>query len=383
MPVAAPSGPLSLAARLAARLAVLVLAAAVSSACVMTDYGEITPPLDKSPGLLGCESGAFFDVTLLTIVPETRRMHYTATDPTTGLGGCFGDRPVPTLDRVSQQDAMDWNFCLAAWTEATEAFLGPDLWALAGVKDLPDGTTRLTTLFAPDAPGYTCVGAGIDSSGPEGTVVGDGYTEPPAAGPRIPGLAPAVIAIDRDPTSCQFCENIAALHPRNFGSDFSYYCLNTRLPENRLHLVPACRRDGPWGVRGDGALSFELAGVAWEGRVAVTDEGRVRVELLSADAGQATYHAGTPIALEMQPSRGGLRFVVDPPPDELAALARFALEAGLADRSLTVPTSVPEIGLGLPGGHLWIPSGLLERLASARRVPQLLDDHEVGPRPRR
>lgn len=341
-------------------LALAVLAAS-GCGCVVTDYGAIDPSLNKTTGVTGCLSGDVFNTTVQTIVPQTQGMLYTMTDPS-GAAVCIGDQPVPTTRRVTRQDAMDWNFCLAAFAQIsqTQIFGGPGdgTWIHAGISDLQDGTVRINNFRAPGVYGSSCVFDGTDPGGPESTVVGEGWSEA-GAPPRLPRLRPEVIALDRNPGGgCEYCANVMAMTPQSVTDGLtSYYCLNDRVTENRVRFTPSCRRDGPALLSGQPFVTT-VADVQFTLRARLDADGAVSAELLGLEHAGLSYQAARPVAFRLDPESRWRSLEVHPSLEEERALARFALDAGLVDRPLQLP-QVTEHGVPLPGGSLVISGAAL------------------------
>ena len=345
-------------------LALLAAAAVASSGCVLTDYGAITPPLNKTTGVLGCASGSVFTTTVQTIVPQTQAMLYTQLDANGDALCGFTPQPMPSQRLVSRQDAMDWNFCLAAYAEVQEIDVrgGADdgTWILGGVSDLADGTVRLNTFHAPGVHDFSCPASGIDPGGPESSVVGDGFSEN-GAPPRLPGLRVEAIARDRDPLSCDYCRNVVAMRPERAADGFSsYWCVTGRARENRVRFTPSCRRDGPvMGLLSGQPMSMTIDGVEITARAWPDDRG-IAAELLRLRAGGVTYEAKEPVRFHVDALDARQRIEVTPTLEEERRLARFALDAGLTDRPLAMG-GMTEAGIELPKASVTISGDALSR----------------------
>lgn len=352
------------------RLHALALAASsmLAFGCVLTDYAPIDPPLNKTTGILGCASGSVFNTTVQTIVPQTQQLLYTqrlASGDTVCPGGPNGI-PSSIPQRVSRQDAMDWNFCVAAYTPAFEyvQFGGVDdgTWIAGGVKDMPDGSVRLNTWYAPGVYSpASCVQSGIDPGGPESSIIGDGYAESPRP-PRIPGLRVEAVAIDRAPgAACDLCLNVVALHPTHAGPGFSsYVCNNSRAGENRVRFTPSCRQEGGLvPVLSGQPITVEIDGVSITGRARLDDGGFVIAELLALDHAGVHYEAKEPVWFRLDPRLGARRIEAGPSVEEERRLARFAIDAGLVDRPLSIG-GMTDYGVMLPDMKVLISSTALQ-----------------------
>lgn len=341
--------------------------ALLSFGCIATDYGAIDPPLNKTTAVIGCASGSVFNTTVQTIVPQTQQLLYNRRLPN-GDADCSG---VATPQRVSRQDAMDWNFCVAAFAPITEwvEFGGPrdGTWINAGVMDMPDGSVRINNWHAPGV--YfpaSCVRSGLDPSGPESSIIGDGFAEAPRP-PRLPGLRVEAVAIDRDPgANCGLCRNVVAVHPAYQSGFSTYYCTPRRANENRVRFTPQCRQEGGLVPALSGQpITIEIQDVQITGRARLDDTGHVIAELLALEAAGVRYDAKVPVWFRLDPRLGASRIEMSPSVEEERRLARFAIDAGLVDRPLELG-GMTEYGVMLPEVTILISSTTLQAFLDGR-----------------
>ena len=347
--------------------------------CAVTDYaqGPLEPPLNKSHGLITCEGDDHFANSQQTFELHTRELFYVepgAGSIVSSTGSC-NPRLALADTHVSRADAREWNRFLAAFSYQTEMTVTglptqSGTYLSAGIKDLPDGSRRINNFFYPRNARRSCAVSGIGGreGGPEGLIVGDGWTQPGDSGPRLPGLRLDTVAIDSQPGN-QWCENVVAIHPDSgLLNDVAYVAVPTRRDEWRLQATPITRQSAANTARllFGGELTIPWEGIDVRIRAELQLDGDIGVELLELSGKQASYEATKP-----------LRFVVDPDTDfrrmsldltgrgnELRRLARFALDAGLADREITLGQHVPELAVRLPDLALYVPSQGLELVAS-------------------
>ena len=360
----------------AARSLAVVLCALslVSLGCIATDYAQIDPELNKTTGIIGCASGSVFNTTVQTIVPQTQQLLYTQRTAN-GDTVCSGVVPIATTQRISRQDALDWNFCVSAFAPLGEIAIGgggwDGTWIIAGVKDMPDGAVRLNTWYAPGVfSPASCVGSGIDPSGPESSIIGDGFAEGRRP-PRLPGLRVEGVAIDRSPgVSCGLCANIVAIHPARVRDAFSsYVCTQSRRTENRVRFTPQCRQDGGLVPALSGQpVTIELEGVRITGRARLDDTGSVIAELLALEANGVSYEAKVPVWFRLDPRLGARRIEVSPSIEEERLLARFAIDSGLVDRPLSIG-GMTDYGVMLPDITVMISSATLQSFLDGTLQP--------------
>ena len=347
------------------RALLLAAAAAVSAAtfgCAVTDYPSLGVS-NKSHGVIDCRSDDRIANTQQILEPATRELLYT--------NGCIGNNPVVTLNGVDSQDARDWNRFVGTHSFFGEAgVLGAPgvqgMYILASVKDLPDGSTRINNYFGPDPNTLSCVGAVVDGryGAPEGVIVGD------ALG-RQPGLKVDSVFIDSTGGGAiEFCGNVAALSIDRATNGFStYWSMGARAYEGRLASTPVTRREaqGLASFLGGGTLTATVEGVTITARGDLQADGSLAVSLLSLQAGGTTYDAAEPIRIVVDPSRGGRTSRTHVTDAELVRLGQFALDSGLADRTIDLRGQlVPELGIRLPDASLRL---------SAETIRTFVTDH--------
>ena len=330
--------------------------AAGSFGCALTDY----PPMgvhNKSHGAIGCSSDDRIANTQNTLEAQTRSLLYTSTLGEATSGACStGFNPGVTLNTVSHQDARDWNRFIADYMFFAEiqvfgsgAFAGT--WAMAGLKDLDDGSRRINTWYRPQTGAFSCIGADVDGryGGGEGYLVADGLT-------RLPGFSVETIAVDNRAGS-QFCSNIAAVDPNRAAFGYStYWSFLGRAYEGRLSATPITRREGLASVLSGGTMDLTVQGVTVTVRGSINQNGSISADILGASANGVSYQAQNPVRLTI-PAIGNFKTVkVENATDaEAVRGAEFAILAGLTDRTWNFQdTVVPELGVTLPPVELLV-----------------------------
>lgn len=340
--------------------------AAVSFGCVLTDY-ILMPTQNKSHGLIGCESNDRIANSQQTVEAQTRDLLYTTTfgGPSVGGSCTTGFDPGVSLDTVSHEDARDWNRFNANWMffGETQVFGVPNgTWALAGVKDLADGSVRINNMHTDSTGAFSCVGDRVDGryGGPEGVVYGDAFG-------RLPGLHIDAIAIDRSSANVDFCPNIAAVSADAASTAFSTYWGQTaRAYEGSLAATPITRREFNLGrFLGGESQSVTINGVTITGRGQLNADGSIRFELQNLSSATASYQAETPVVITANPAnRFKTMKIENAVPAELTKMATFALNTP----SLLEPVSLANIQVQDLGYTFGDVSFLLNRDALARYV---------------
>lgn len=367
-------------------LALLTLASlgALSFGCALTDYGSTTPggplmtTLNKSHGVIGCTTDDRFANAQQTIERDTRNLNYTLRDAT-GQTICPVFGPSPSSTNVGHEDAKDWNRFNAAWVFLGEAqvFSPASLqgtYMMGGVKDLADGSARINSYYAAGTGQFTCVGGAVGGvyGAPEGTVVGDGLTNPGQAGPRIPGLILDTIAIDSAP-GLGWCGNIVAVNNARanrvdlaaFGGYSTFWGILGRTGEGRLHFSPITRRDGLSGFLNGESMTINVLGVSATAAGELNADGTWKVTLQSLESNGVTYTAGeNPIYFVASPKNNFRTMEVHiTDRAELVNLAHFGLDAGLNDRQFDLTgVKVEELGLSLPSATVMVSGAAMEHI---------------------
>lgn len=343
----------------------LSVAAADHLGCQVTDYSDTPiPSLNVSHGILACDTDRRFANAQQTIEPMAR-------DLRTGIqrGGCLVDA---SPDRISMDDARDWARFLGAYSNQWEIqIVGSGAlnagYVNAGIKALPDGSRRIMNFWYPLGSRLdpSCVHDGVGGDGgTEGMVVAEGWTQPGEAAPRKPGLSIYSIAIDSRP-GAQTCENIVALIPGT--TTFCYWVSRARLDESRLAVTPVARREGLAEFLRGGAMTVQWQDMRITGRGSITDEGRIAIELLGLERGEATFEASdVPLRFTFEPGQGFRVFRIDARNNlrELERIGMFMVMAGMVDREIELGQVVPELGIRLPAGSVYLVGESWRRLAT-------------------
>lgn len=289
----------------------------------MTDYPQM-PPQNKSHGIVDCATNDRVANAQQTIEAQTRNLLYATTF---GMGGC--DSPGASSMTVSTQDARDWSRFNANYTlfqEVSVSGVPNGTWFVAGVKDLPDGSTRINNLSSPSTGVFSCAGSGADGrwGASEGHLFGDQLG-------RLPGLRLDSIAIDRSPTS-QFCQNIVALDSAVVRDGYStYVAAKSRSAEGTLAATPISRRANLLNLLTGGTETLTIDDVAITARGQLNPDGSWTLELLSLEHPQVTYTATSPVRFTASPANGFKALKVENAiEEEMVNLAEFAVDSGLA-----------------------------------------------------
>lgn len=323
----------------------LATLAAVSFGCALTDY-PATGVLNKSQGLIGCQTDDRRANTQQTVELQTRDLLLTSSFHQGGIpgGSCLttgGFDPGVTLNNPDHQQARDWNRFDAAYIFLGEAQVfgsGPfaGTWMLGGVKDLDDGSRRIQSFYRPQTGAFSCVGSAVDGryGGPEGVVIEGGLPDG-----RTPGLFPETIAIDSAP-GLGWCQNIAAVAPERAASQYStYWAFTGRSGEGRLAATPITRRAaaGLAPFLAGSPMTVNVKGVDITGSGAMNADGSITVSLLGMAANGQTYQAETPFRLTVRPDNNFRTVKVEfPNAAEASRLAEFALSANLTDQQISL-----------------------------------------------
>lgn len=298
--------------------------AAFSFGCAMTDY-PMMPPQNKSHGIVDCGTNDRVANAQQTIETETRGLSYALTFR---QGAC--DSPALSSGLVSPQDARDWNRFNANYTlfqEVSVDGVPSGTWLVAGVKDLPDGSTRINNLYDPSTGVFSCAGSGSDGrwGASEGHVFGDKLG-------RLPGLRLDSIAIDRGSAS-QFCQNIVAMSPEAARDGYStYIAAKERGAEGTLAATPISRRANLLNLLTGGTETLSFDEVTITVRGWLNPDGTWSIDLLSLRHPRAQYDAISPVRFTASPANGFKTVSVEnATEDEMVSLAEFAMDSGLTD----------------------------------------------------
>lgn len=381
--------------RKAVLLGALASLAAMSFGCAFTDYPAIPTPANKSHGITSCISDDRALNSQQTFERELPGLFLAVKDaagdtPCPIVGGVF--LPPITTDGPSHTDAREWGRFLGDWIGFTGAgvvvFGVPcqsGQWEMAGIKDLADGTRRIATYhqdvsmtppyFNPFSCGFSWIspawgppGNGGKMGGGEGAVIGTAYDVDGPGTAFNTSYHVETIALDNRPGT-EFCANIAAMSTRVATCGYSTLWAGTaRFGESRMVFSPITRHGGIAEWLGGNQMPVTALGVTATTRGEILDNGRIRVHLDSLESGSVRYDAEQAVTVDVSMGTGRLMpQVVVPGPEELASLARFALDAGLADRQIALPKFVPELGLTLPAASFVISGDALR--AAIENVP--------------
>lgn len=351
-------------------LGALTAAASLSLGCALTDYPAIEP-VNKSHGIIDCTfSQDRIANTQQTTEPTYRSLFFR--DP--AVGGFFG--PFALTAPVDRATAREWGRFIGPFSAVQGAGVsggGDDgQWEMAGIRDLADGSVRITTYFSqlPPAgfPAFSCgFGSTVARGASEGGVLSQtlpGRT--PAGG--VPGayMVPQTVAIDSTPGN-QWGMNIVALTPARAAAGYSTMVGGGGRPEYHVSATPVTRRaEASLGrfLNGStetvrGPEGTDLAGWSVSAWGEMTDAGMVaHITAIQAPNG-ASYQAGeTPVSVVIG-KLGESTLQVATNPAETLKLSLFAREAGVGDQDIVLPEHVE--GIPLPSLTLRIGADAIER----------------------
>lgn len=340
----------------------------LSFGCAMTDYPVPSETTNKSHGVIACADAQRFGNTQQTIEPATRDMLYTVQDPVTGNTVCPGFSPAVTTDFVSREDARDWNRWIGTYAFQAEAQVfgvGGGTFIACGMKEMGDGSVRLTTYGAPGVTGsFSCVGNSTNGryGGPEGLLAGDGV----GPGALIPGLAIDNVVIESSP-AISFCSNIKAVSQFRAGEGFSLYAGTTgRGGEGKLNFTPITRRGNFAAMlTGQEPIDGSYQGVDFTLWANLREDGRMSLEVAQLTHDGVTYEAASEprLSIVINPEQGLRTMEVHAENTaEVRSLAAFLLNSGLADRELDLSEPIVDLGMSFPVDHVMIVGDYLRGL---------------------
>jgi hypothetical protein len=360
--------------------------AALSFGCALTDYAGqpgtstgINIASNKSHGVVSCKTDDRVANTQQTLEAITRDMLY--------RNSCTPDNFDPSAtpgDFVSAEDARDWNRFIGTFAGVTGAGVSgfapgfDGQWEMAGVKELADGSRRVTTYMTPLAvpftgfPPFTCgfgeYGSGdFRRGGSEGNVYSKAFTDPGDLKADNPGSGPETIVLDNDGGNFLNqggCGNIVAMNPRvPARGGYSTYVGAGRVAEGRLNFTPITRHEGVAEFLGGAPLTAHVSDVAVTATGELLADGRVAVRIVSLDRNGVVYQAGdNPVVITVNPANGYRLPQVVGNPTEGVKLAQWAIDAQLVDTTVDLSgMQVREIGLTLPSLSLQVSGAELQR----------------------
>lgn len=351
-------------------LGALSAVAALSLGCALSDYPALEV-VNKSHGVTDCDGTQDrIANTQQTTEPAYRELFFRDPD----VGGVLG--PFLLTDRVDRESARDWgrfNGPSSAVLGFGIAVLGPGnvvleggQWEMAAVKDMPDGSVRITTYFSDVQSPYTgafppfsCMFGSANSSGAtEGGVQSEYLTGNERLG-AVAGryVYPAIVAIDNQnaPGSYQWGDNLVAMTPDRAADNWSN--MFAALPaargaEYHLQATPVTRRAGSLGALISGSTETftapedsDFAGYSATAYGEMNEQGLL-LNIVSVSAPNGTvYEAGeTPIRVQLAEIGDNNAQVQIDAAEALKGLI-FVRDAGLADRALELPKHIEGIPL--------------------------------------
>jgi len=359
--------------RKAILLGAIVALGSLSFGCALTDYPGMPDGMNKSHGVIGCETADRFGNTQQTLEPATRDLFYTVKDPVTGNTLCFpltgSFSPPVSTDYVSHEDARDWNRFIGTYAFQVEAQVfgtGGGTFLSSGAKDLADGTVRLNVYGSGATGSFSCVGNATNGmyGGPEGILVADGI----GRAPRIPGLTVDNVVIDRSATGAfGWCTNIAAVSARRAAEGFSLYAATTgRGGEGRLWATPITRRGSMAAMlTGVEPIEGSYQGLDFTMHANLLEDGMLEMSLDRLSYDGMTYEAASEprLSIKFNPETGLRAIEVHAENTaEVRNLASFLLNAGLTDRRIDTTAVVMDLGLQLPVDNVMIVGDYLRNL---------------------
>jgi hypothetical protein len=359
----------------------LTALAALSFGCALTDYAGqpgtatgINIPQNKSHGVLSCVTDDRIANTQQTLEAITRDMLYKTS--------CSPDPFAPGADPtgfVSAEDARDWNRFIGMFASVTGAGVSgfapgfDGQWEMAGVKDLADGSRRITTYMSTwtvftGFPPFSCAfGRAFRSGSAEGGVYGESFASGGATAPPIPGFHPETIAIDNTQgfgDALGNCTNIVAITPGVVarGGYSTYVGATGRGGEGRLFFTPISRHEGLAEFLGGQAMTAQVGDVSVTAKGELLADGRVSATIVSLSRNGITYTAGDhPVVVTVNPGTGHPTPQVVGNPAEGVKLAQWAIDAGMTDRVIDLTgMQVKEFGITLPSITLTVSGSTLQ-----------------------
>lgn len=362
--------------RKAILLGAIVALGSLSFGCALTDYPSISET-NKSHGVIGCETGDRFGNTQQTLEPATRDMFYTVKDPATGDTLCFpltgSFSPPVSSDYVSHEDARDWNRFIGTYAFQVEAQVfgtGGGTFLSSGLKELADGTSRLSVFSSGGTGSFSCIGNATNGlyGGPEGVIVADGV----GRSPRIPGLTVDNIVIDAPGGSSGgstygWCTNIAAVSARRAAEGFSLYAATTgRGGEGVLWATPITRRGSMAAMlTGQEPIEGTYQGLEFTLHANLLEDGMMELSIDRLSYDGNTYEAASEpkLSVKYRPETGLRAIEVHAENTaEVRSIASFLLNAGLTDRAIDTSEPIMDLGLSLPVDHVMIVGDYLRGL---------------------
>ena len=357
--------------------------AALSFGCALVDYAGqpgtstgINIPSNKSHGVISCKTDDRVANTQQTLEAITRDMLYInrpCSDP-------FDPSATPG-NFVSGEDARDWNRFIGTFAAVTGAGVrgfaaGFDgQWEMAGVKDMADGSRRITTYMTPlpavGFPPFTC-GFGAQSNGKfhgggtEGNVYSNAFADPGSLAPSNPGMVPETIVLDNDGANFAspgpLCYQIVATNPQvQARGGYSTFVGSGRTSEGRLNFTPITRHAGLAEFLGGSAMTATVGDVQVTAKGELLADGRISATLVSLDRNGVVYTAGdTPVVITV--NADGRMPQVAGNPTEGVKLAQWAIDAQLVDTTVDFSgMQVREIGMTLPSISLTVSGSALSK----------------------
>ena len=335
-------------------LGALTAVASLSLGCALTDYPSIEP-VNKSHGVIDCSlSQDRIANTQQTSEPSYREMFFR--DPS--VGGDFG--PFLLTDRVDHSTAREWGRFIGPFAAlqgiGVRAGTEGGQWEMGGVKDLADGSVRITTYYselpAAGFPPFSCgFGGAVALSASEGGIQSQSLPGLEPAG-AVPGvyMIPETVAVDADGGTLNWGSNMVAMKPAVAADGYSGLVGALARVEYHVSATPVTRRAGSLGNLISGNVETftfpedsDLSGLAITGWGEMTENGIVMNVTALEAANGASYQAGeTPARLQFG-DLGERKLQIDVEPAESLKLLVFAREAGLLDRRIDLPRHVEGI----------------------------------------
>ena len=332
-------------------LSALSAVAAMSLGCALTDYPALEP-VNKSHGVIDCSlSQDRIANTQQTTEPSYREMFFRDPD----VGGDFG--PFLLTERVDHSTAREWGRFIGPFAALQGIGVSPGgQWEMGGVKDLADGSVRITTYFqelpASGFPPFSCgFGGAVAVSASEGGVQSQSLPGLEPAG-AVPGayMIPETVAIDADSGTLNWGSNMVAMKPQIAADGYSGLVgANARI-EYHVSATPVTRRAGSIGNLISGNVETftfpedsDLAGLSLTAWGEMNEKGIVMNVTSLETADGALYQAGEdPIRLQLG-QLGERKLQIEATPSERLKVLTFAREAGLLDRRIDLPAHVEGI----------------------------------------
>ncbi len=345
-------------------LGALTAVASLSLGCALTDYPLISPPVNKSHGVVDC-AGSHDRIANTQQTSEPTYQELFFRDP--ALGGSFG--PMTLTGPVDKHTAKEWGRFIGPFAGVQGAGVRDGLndgqWEMGSVKDLADGSTVITTHFsqlpASGFPPFSCgFGAANNSGATAGGVISQ-YLVPPGAGIAGAYMVPETVAIDNQ-AGQQWGLNIVATTPaRAAGAYSTQNGATSRAGEYNLMATPITRRaEASLGRALNGSIeTLNVEGWQLSAWGEMTDEGIVLHASSIVAPNGATYQAGEVPARILVGELGSSTVSVDVSPAEALKLALFARESGMGDTEFVLPKHVE--GIPLPDLSFVIGADAIDR----------------------